>query len=90
VIVRILHEGQYRLDGNAIQTLKDLDRDLVARLGQMREGEFSAAYGALLNVVRDQGSRLPDEEIVESDLILPPADIGLEEAQGLFRTQASP
>ena len=38
----------------------------------------------MLDLVREKGSPLPIDEIVESDLILPESDLTLEEAQVLF------
>jgi hypothetical protein len=38
----------------------------------------------MLELVSADGNALPDEELVESDIILPPRDITFEEAQGEF------
>lgn len=84
MIIRVLHEGQYRVDGVTVEKLKAADRELVARLGTITEAEFAATYQALLKVVRREGERLADGEIVESDLILPAADTRLEEAKAMF------
>jgi hypothetical protein len=84
VIVRILHEGQYRLSGATAERLRDADARLVADLGAMDEEGFRAAYGEMLTLVRREGTPLPEAEIHESDLILPAADTTLEEARALF------
>ncbi len=84
MIVRILHEGQYRLSGTTAERLKEADTKLVAELGRMDDRAFQAAYEAMLALVREQGTAVPDAEIHESDLILPAADTTLAEARGLF------
>lgn len=84
MIVRILHEGQYRVSGETAERLRSADSDLVARLGNLDEDGFRQAYTAMLDLVRGQGQAVPDGEIHESDLILPAADTTVEEARALF------
>jgi hypothetical protein len=38
----------------------------------------------MLEMVRADGEELPNDELVESDVILPPRDISFAEAQGEF------
>lgn len=88
MIVRILHEGQYRLSGATAERLRSQDSALVAELGTMDAPAFSSAYREMLTLVRSQGEPIPDAEIHESDLILPAADTTLEEARALFHPPA--
>ena len=84
MIVRILGEGQFNLPGAAIDELNDLDNRMVAAV----EGEDQATLTSLLRemeaLVREKGTPLPVEELVESDLILPETDLTLEEAEHIF------
>lgn len=48
------------------------------------EAGFESAFRVLLDFVRDHGTAVPDDEIESSDLILPPADISLQEASDEF------
>ena len=89
MIVRILHEGQYRLPGPATERLHSLDQALVADLGHLTDEAFQARYRELVDVVRSEGTRIPEAEIHESDLILPSADTTLEEARALFEPQGA-
>jgi hypothetical protein len=84
VIVRILHEGQYRLSGQTAERLRTADSRLVAELGTLDDAGFRQAYGELLALVRREGEAVPEAEIHESDLILPAADTTVEEARALF------
>ena len=45
---------------------------------------FSQSLDALLAAVRSVGVPLPDESLVDSDLILPPSDATLEEVRELL------
>ncbi|MCA1656925.1 MAG: hypothetical protein LC713_04335 [Actinobacteria bacterium] len=80
MIVRIATEGQYRLDDSKKDALNELDNAAVAAVDSGDEAKFREALDALLNYVRNEGSELDDEELEESDLILPPGDLTLEEA----------
>ena len=84
MIVRILGEGQFNLPGAVIDELNDLDNRMVEAV----ESEDREALGSLLqemvDLVREKGTALPVEELVESDLILPETDLTLEEAEHIF------
>ena len=84
MIVRISSEGQYNLPGSFIDQLNDIDNELVEAV----EAEDQAAYDTLLkrmlDLVRDNGTTVPMDELVESDLILPEPDLTLREAEELF------
>ncbi|MBX6378211.1 MAG: hypothetical protein IRY95_06635 [Clostridia bacterium] len=84
MIIRILSEGQYRLPADV---LAELDRVDDAVLDAVENGDAEAFRRSLQNVVdlvRQRGSRVADDELVESDLVLPPPDTTLEEARQLF------
>jgi PspAA-like protein len=84
VIARILGEGQWELSDDEIGELNELDSRLEDALGSGHEEGFRAALATLLAAVRGSGSRLPDEELVDSDLILPPADASIDEVRDML------
>lgn len=84
MIVRILTEGQYRLPGAFLDALDDLDDRTVEAVAAGDEARFRQIYEQMVNLVRKQGEPVPVDQIVDSEVILPPADISLEEAKGLF------
>ncbi|HEV3071260.1 MAG TPA: hypothetical protein VGY76_07545 [Solirubrobacteraceae bacterium] len=84
MIVRVSGEGQYRLD-NADGKLSELDNAVVAAVHGEDEAAYRASYDALLQFVRASGPPLPDDELVGSDLILPPPDLSLHEAKEEFQ-----
>jgi hypothetical protein len=84
MIVRISGEDQYRLEESAHHQLNELDSAVLAAIDASDEEAFKSAFTTLLNFVRTNGSRIGDEEIETSDLILPPDDITLAEAAGEF------
>jgi len=80
VIVRIATEGQYRLDDGDRKRLNELDNDAVAAVDGDDEDRFHAVFEEMLELVRRAGQRLSDEELEESDLIIPPPDLTFVEA----------
>jgi hypothetical protein len=84
MIVRVFNEGQYEIEDGAIDRLRELDAQTEAALEAGDEAGFRASYDALLKVLREQGTPLADDDLRGSDLMLPPADISLAEAQEEF------
>jgi hypothetical protein len=84
VIVRILGEGQFRIDDVAAAELNRLDTELEAAVNHNDEVAFAAALDGLLVQVRAQGSPLPPDSLEESDLILPHQDSSMDEVRKLL------
>jgi len=80
VIVRISTEGQYRLPDGDADRLNDLDNDVVAAVEAGDEERFGEVFAQLLELVRSDGTPLAEDELEESDVILPPPDLTFEEA----------
>jgi len=84
MIVRISTEGQYELEDGDVAALNELDNAAVAACEAHSEQSFHEAFTRLLEFVRANGTAVPDDELVASDVILPPPDVSLEEAQAEF------
>jgi hypothetical protein len=84
MIVRISGEGQFKLPDEDEERLNELDNRAVSAVEQGDEAGFRELWSQMLELVSADGNALPDEELVESDIILPPRDITFEEAQGEF------
>jgi hypothetical protein len=84
VIVRISGEGQFRLPDEDADRLNELDNRAVSAVEQGDETGFKELWTQMLELVSSDGNSLGDDELVESDVILPPRDITLEEARGEF------
>jgi len=84
VIIRILSEGQYRLGGEALVELDRLDDFLLDAVSAGNEKEFTTRLQEVVELVKNRGTKVPDSELVESDLIIPAPDTSLEEAKELF------
>ena len=84
MIARISGDGQYRLDDSLRERLNELDNACVEHVGAGDEETFRERYDELLTLIRGEGERLPDDELVGSDVVFPPSDITLEEASREF------
>lgn len=84
MIVRILGEGQWEVSEEHLVELNKLDDEVEAAVEKSDETAFSASLGALLDDVRKWGTRLPDDSLHDSDLILPPADATIDEVRHLL------
>jgi hypothetical protein len=84
VIVRISTEGQYRLPEGDVDRLNDLDNEVVAAVDSGDEERFNEVFQQLLELVRSDGTPLGDDELEESDVILPPPDLQFAEASSQF------
>lgn len=84
MIVRISGEGQYRLPDGDAERLNELDNAAVAAVEAGDEQRFAELWGQMLDLVAADGEALADDELAESDVILPPRDISFAEAQGEF------
>ena len=87
MIVRILNEGQYRVSDDVRGRLEELDQRAVGALERENEEELDGILEQMAQVVRDQGERLPPEDLSPSDVIIPPPDLTLEETRELFDEQ---
>jgi hypothetical protein len=84
VIVRILGEGQFRVDDSAAAELNQMDADLETAVERGDEAAFRDALTRLLAQVRTQGSPLPPDILDSSELILPHEDSSMEEVRKLL------
>lgn len=84
MIVRIMGEGQLRLDSRSLNELNRLDDELGAAIDSGDDERFRAALVALLDAVRAAGTPVPDEELVDSDLVLPYAEAHVDEVRAML------
>ena len=84
MIVRIAGEGQFKLPDGDAERLNELDNQAVAAVEAGDEGQFHDLWGKMLEFVRSEGQPVDDDELVGSDVILPPADTTFAEAAAEF------
>jgi len=84
VIIRISTEGQYELPDSLYEELNRLDNTTTEAVEASDEELFYSSYREMIELVRSRGTRLDDDALHESALILPPPDLTLPEAEAQF------
>ena len=84
MIVRIATEGQYRFPEALLDRLNELDHHIVEAVARQDEAEFHKLYAEMVSLVKKEGEPVPHDQIMESEIILPPPDMTLKEARDLF------
>jgi hypothetical protein len=84
VIVRLMGEGQFRVEDSELGRLNELDNAAVAALEAGDEAGFSERMQELHAAVLAAGEPVDPASLSASDLIVPPADLTPAEARGLF------
>lgn len=84
MIVRLMGEGQYEVPNAALSELNELDNAAVQAIEADNEPRLRTLLESIGALVRKRGERLDDTHLAGSDLIIPPADLSLEEARELF------
>ena len=84
LVVRIQGEDQYRLNLAERPQLEPLDKALSAAIEAQDQAAYTTSLSALLNFVRSHGSKVPEDQLVGSDVMLPSEDMTLDEASALM------
>ena len=84
MIVRIMTEGQFNLPGAHVDDLNEIDNQLVEVVEQEDREGFEKLLKQMLDLVRQNSAKVADDELVESDLVLPAPDLTLKEAEEYF------
>ena len=87
MIVRLMGEGQYRVDDGLREQLNELDDLAGAALEAGDEPELDARLDQIFALVQREGERLSDDDLSPSDAIVPPSDMTLEETRQLMTAE---
>jgi len=85
IIIRIASRGQYKIDANnesLLRELSEIDNQIVNLLMET-EARMQAQLDQMAKLVDQQAEEFNDS-FVESNIVLPPADLSLSEAAKLF------
>lgn len=85
MIIRIMGEGQYRAPQALCDELNQIDNRIVDLVEEGKAEEFRRELARLIFEIKEKGEPIEAEEILESDIIVPPEDLSLEEAKDVFK-----
>lgn len=83
MIARVVGEGQYEVDDGLMERLNALDQQAMEALEREEEGDLDRCLDEMGQLVRQEGRPIGDEELVASDIVIPPSDLTLEETRKL-------
>ena len=84
MIVRVMGEGQWRVEDDLAQKLNALDDEVAAAVEAGDQATVTAKLRELADTVKAEGSKLADDDLMPSDAIVPPDDLTLAEARELL------
>jgi hypothetical protein len=79
-------DNQYRIDDTHNGEIARLDGELMEALEGHNQPEFQSALAQLVAFVQQHGQMVPDDELVPSDVMVPAADMTLDEAHQALQT----
>ena len=77
-------DGQYEIDEALCTRLNELDDKAVAALEASDEEQLDGFLDQMAELVRNEGTRLADDDLSASEIVIPPSDLTLEETRQLF------
>ncbi len=85
MIVRLMGEGQFEIEKKHLDEVNKIDNNIVKLVNKGDEKAFKAEFKKMTDYVRRQGKKIPNEVLKPSDVIIPPADLTLDEAKKIFK-----
>jgi len=84
MIIRILGEGQFRVDDTVVADLNKIDDTIDKAVKAGDQESLTSALARLHAEVLAAGRPVADDELEDSDLILPSADASVDEVRELL------
>jgi hypothetical protein len=78
-------EGQYRAPDALYDELNQIDNRIVQLVEEEKVVEFHQELAKLIFNIKEKGEPVGAEEILKSDIIVPPEDLSFEEAKSIFK-----
>ncbi|MCE5330465.1 hypothetical protein LLG07_09085 [bacterium] len=85
MIIRIMGEGQYRAPEALCDELNQIDNRIVDLVNEGKVEEFRSELARLISQIKERGEPVEAEELLKSDIIVPPEDLSFEEAKDVFK-----
>jgi hypothetical protein len=84
VIVRIATDDQYRLPDELVGELNEIDEAAEKAAEAGDEEAFKEQLAKMIELVQTRGERVADDELLESEVILPPPHSTIAEVGDAF------
>ena len=84
MIVRIMGLGQWSMEPDQLISLNEVDEAVEKSVASGDQEALSATLAELVAGVKKVGQPVPDDVIVESDLVLPDVDATVDDVRALL------
>jgi hypothetical protein len=90
-IVRVAGHGQFKVNQSTIAKINEIDNEIVDMLkkdssnSKTDESQFRNKIEEMVSLITREGKPLDDKEIIQSDIIIPSADLSIDEAKNMFK-----
>jgi PspA-Associated protein len=90
-IVRVAGHGQFKVNQSTMAKINEIDNEIVDILkkdinnSMVDKNRFRNKIEEMISLITREGKPLDDKEIVQSDIIVPSADLSIEEAKNMFK-----
>ncbi len=85
MIIRIMGVGQFNVKSSLFDELNKIDNKIVEAVQKHDEKKYKKLLGDLISTIEHEGKPIDEKELVESDIIVPPRDMTLQEAHDVFK-----
>ena len=96
LIVRVSGQGQFKVNGEILDRINDIDNSIVnllentdvgvdANSSKVKQKELNEKINEIISLIRTNGMPLDDKEITQSQIMIPNPDISVDEAKKIFR-----
>ena len=86
MIVRLMGLGQWTMEPEQLLELNEIDEAVEQAVKAGDQEQLHKELQRLVEAVRSNGQEVPDDLIVESDLVLPDVDATLDEVKKLLES----
>ena len=85
MIIRLMGQGQYKVDDDLVNQLNVIDNRIVGHISRGDQDRFKEDLAGLISIVKEQGIPMDPSNIIQSDIIVPPEDLTFNEATNIFK-----
>ena len=84
MIIRILGQGQFEMKSSLLDELNQIDNTIVACVEKGDEAAYKKNLSMMIELILKNGTKVPDDELVTSSVLVPPGDMTIDEARKIF------
>lgn len=84
LVIRIASDARYRVPVSIRPALEGLDTAMEAAINANDEIAFAKCAHQLTKLIKESGIQLPDTDLTSSDLVVPSADMSIQDAESLI------